>query len=136
MKSLQSKSRRRKHCYSAMMFPMTPTRNHEQTITCCSINDYMFNYSTIESGVPQGSVIVHLLSLIYIKDIERNIKSILRFLLMTQFFFNSKIYTCIFHAKMDLHPKFVLEQTKIFRSKTKKMPKNSKTFMKILQLIY
>ena len=54
------------------MFFQNYLSNRKQRVV---LNGSFSSYSTVESGVPQGSVLGPLLFLIYINDLERNIKS-------------------------------------------------------------
>ena len=61
---------------SLLMFFQNYLNNRKQRV---ALNWSFSSYSTVESGVPQGSVLGPLLFLIYINDLERNIKSNINF---------------------------------------------------------
>ena len=70
---------------SLLMFFQNYLNNSRQRVV---LNGSYSVFSLVESGVPQGSVLGPLLFLIYINDLERNIKSNIKlFLLMIPCFF-------------------------------------------------
>ena len=95
------------------------------------LNGTYSDYSIIESGVPQGSVLGPLLFLIYINDLEKNIKSnIIFFADDTMFFFSiikdpvisagnlnhdlDIIYQWAHQWKMEFNPDPTKQATEVF----------------------
>ena len=78
----------KQNCVSSnlLMFFQNYLYNRKQRVV---LNGSYSGFSAVESGVPQGSVLGPLLFLIYINDVERNIKSNIKFFADdTMLFFN------------------------------------------------
>ena len=67
------------------MFFQNYLDNRKQRVV---LNGSCSSYSVVKSGVPQGSVLGPLLFLIYINDLERNIKSNIKFFADDTMFFS------------------------------------------------
>ena len=74
-----------------------------------ALNGCSAEYSTIESGVPQGSVYDPLLFLIYINDLEKNIKSNVKFFAGDTMLF-SKVNDPVISANDLNHDLIVINQ--------------------------
>ena len=70
---------------SLLMFFQNYLDNRKQ---CVVLNGSHSSHSKVKSGVPQGSVLGPLLFLIYINDLERNIKSNIKFFADDTMFFS------------------------------------------------
>ena len=70
---------------SLVMFFQNYLNNRKQRVI---LNGSYSSYSTVESGLPQGSVLGPLLFLVYINDLERNIKSNIKFFADDTMFFS------------------------------------------------
>ena len=73
------------------------------------INGSYSNYSIVESGVPQGSVLGLLLFLIFINDLERNIKSNIKFFADDTMLF-SVVKDPLISASVSIHDLNIIHQ--------------------------
>ena len=96
------------------------------------LNGSHSDYSSIESGVPQGSVLGPLLFLVYINDLERNIKSNIKFFADDTMLFSvvkdpvtsandlnhdlDMIYQWAYQWKMEFNPDPIKQATEVIFS--------------------
>ncbi|MEO1917916.1 MAG: reverse transcriptase family protein, partial [Candidatus Thioglobus sp.] len=108
------------------------------------LNGFSSDYSLIASGVPQGSVLGPLLFLIYINDLESNIKSNIKFFADDTMLFSivkepvisandlnhdlGMIYQWAHQWKMDFNPDPTKQATEVLFSCKKKSPNHPQLF--------
>ena len=109
------------------------------------LNGFNSDYSPIEAGVPQGSVLGPLLFLVYINDLERNIKSNVNFFADDTMLFPlvkdpvtsandlnhdlNMIYQWAHQWKMEFNPDTTKQATEIlFSCKTKECQSSAVNF--------
>ena len=93
---------------SLLKFLQHYLKNRKQRVV---LNDSNSNYSTVKSGVPQGSMLGPLLFLVYINDLEKNIKSNINFFADDTLLFsivNTVVqmlisFTCVLHYIISEH---------------------------------
>ena len=102
------------------------------------LNGFYSDYSIVESGVPQGSVLGPLLFLIYINDLEKNIRSNVKFFADDTMLFSivkdpvisantlnndlDIIYQCAHQWKMEFNPDPTKQATEVLFSCKKVSP--------------
>ena len=105
------------------------------------LNGTFSDYSSIESGVPQGSVLGPLLFLVYINDLERNIKSNVNFFADDTMLFSivkyseisandlnhdlDVIYQWVHQWKLEFNPDPTKQATEVFFSFKKSHPNHT-----------
>ena len=124
---------------SLLMFFQNYLYNRKQRVL---LNGSYSGFSAVESGVPEGSVLGPLLFLIYINDLERNIKSNIKFFADNTMLFSivkdptisasdlnhdlNIIYQCAHQWKMEFNPDPTKQATEVLFSCKKSSPNHPK----------
>ena len=124
---------------SLLMFFQNYLYNRKQRVV---LNGSNSGFSAVESGVPQGSVLGPLLFLIYIDDLERNIKSNIKFFADDTMLFSivkdptisasdlnhdlNIIYQWAHQWKMEFNPDPTKQATEVLSSCKKSSPNHPK----------